>query len=223
MNNNNIKLKENKKRKINIKKYINKNQNLNQDNNINDINDKYNINNNEILLRNKKDINPINNNNYNYNNNEENGCEYNYEDCFMCGIKQRENTKDKFYLCRECDNLLCHNCKIKHDQINPEHNLVISYISGEINNNNDNIYIHCQNKLRNNNNIDISEEHISNNNIKLRKEKINQNIQRMKLIQNIENYTLDNKKISYHYQKSYPYDKDEYNIKTQYQNGYNDK
>ena len=229
INNNNIKLKENKKRKINIKKYINKNQNLNQDNNINDNNDEYNINNNEILLRNKKDINPINNNNYNYNNknNEENGGEYNYEDCFMCGIKQRENTQDKFYLCRECDNLLCQNCRIKHDQINPEHNLVISYISGEINNNNDNICIHCQNKLRNNNNIDISEEDINNNNIKLRKEKINQNIQSMQMIQNkqnIDNYTLDNNNnISYQYQKSYPYDNDEYNIKTQYQNDYNDK
>ena len=69
-------------------------------------------------------------------------------------------------------------------------------------------------------------EDINNNNIKLRKEKINQNLQSMKMIQNkqnIENYTLDNKKISYHYQKSYPYDNDEYNIKTQYQNGYNDK
>ena len=111
-------------------------------------------------MRNKKDI---NNNDYINNiNNFENGGDYNYDDCFLCGIKQRENIQDKFYICRECDRLLCQNCRIKHDKINPEHNLVISYISGEINNddNKDSIKnidltqnqqfqcIHCQNKMR---------------------------------------------------------------------------
>ena len=267
--NNSLQTKEAKKRKINVRKYINKSQtqNQNQENNIGNINDENlnleNNNNNELLLlRNKKDI---NNNDYINNiNNFENGGDYNYDDCFLCGIKQRENIQDKFYICRECDRLLCQNCRIKHDKINPEHNLVISYISGEINNddNKDSIKnidqtqnqqfqcIHCQNKMRNNNINDINGENIrynyinnnendninmiinneennnmnNNMNIKLRKEKINQNIQSMQINQNNQKLKLDNNNISYQFElKSYPYDNDDKNMKTQYQHDYDDK
>jgi hypothetical protein len=220
-----------------------------------------NINNNKNYLK--------NNSNYNYvDKDEENGAEFNYDDCFLCGIKQRENIQDKFFICRECDRLLCQNCKKKHDLINPNHNLVISYISGEIDNKdnidnepNHHICIHCQNRIlneNNNNNLENmrynlnNEENINynnnaknnnNSNIKLRKEKINQNIQSMQILQNkqnMPNYNLDNNinnnnldkdNILYKSQnmnqsmnKSYPYDNDDYNnMKTQYQNDYSDK
>ena len=253
---------ETKKRKLNVRKYINKSQiqnqsqenNINYNNNINNeiINLENNTNNNEILLlRNKRE------NNIDYNNiinNYENGGEFNYEDCYLCGIKQREYIQDKFYICRECDRLLCQNCKIKHDKINPEHNLVISYISGEINNGNKDInknieqtnqyqYIHCQNRINNNingenlryningnENINLNNEENNNNNLslKLRKEKINQNIQNMQIIQNIKNNALDksNNKTNISTQfenNNYPYNNEDTNMKTQYQYDYDDK
>ena len=229
---NNSQLRNNNKRKINVKKYINKSQNpnLNQENIINnnlnnnnlnnsEINSEYNYNDriyqNQNPNQNRDNINNNNNylknnNNYNYvDKDEENGAEFNYDDCFLCGIKQRENIQDKFFICRECDRLLCQNCKKKHDLINPNHNLVISYISGEIDNKdnidndpNHQICIHCQNRIlneNNNNNLENmrynlnNEENINynnnaknnnNSNIKLRKEKINQNIQSMQMLQN---------------------------------------
>ena len=257
-------VKETKKRKLNVRKYINKsqNQNQNQENNINNninnealnLENNNNNNNNDILLlRNKKE------NNIDYNNiinNYENGGDYNYEDCYLCGIKQREYIQDKFYICRECDRLLCQNCKIKHDKINPEHNLIISYISGEINNGNKDINnnleqisqyqcIHCQNRINNNinaeniryningnENININNEDTNNinnsMNIKLRKEKINQNIQSMQIIQNIKSNTLENNNnktnISSQFENNnYPNDNEDTNMKTQYQHDYDDK
>ena len=252
-------IKETKKRKINVRKYINKSetQNQNQENYINGnikneiLTLENNKNNNDILLlRNKKE------NNIDYNNNikiDENGGEYNYDDCFLCGIKQRENIQDKFYICRECDRLLCQNCKIKHDKINPEHNLVISYISGEINHDNKDMNkntaqirkyqcTHYQNRVNNNisgeniryningnDNINTYNEennNIDNMNIKLRKEKINQNIQSMQLMHNLKNNSLDNNKtnISYQFENTnYPYDNENTNMKTQYQQDYDDK
>ena len=57
------------------------------------------------------------------------------DNCFICGIKQEELLpKGKFYLCRECDHLLCNNCKDRHDDVHPNHNVVTNYISGENNN-----------------------------------------------------------------------------------------
>ena len=54
--------------------------------------------------------------------------------CFICGIKKKELPKGPFYLCRECDHLVCYKCRGRHDDVHPNHNLVTSYISGEINN-----------------------------------------------------------------------------------------
>ena len=241
---NNLQNKDNKKTKLNVKKYLNKNPNQEKINNNINYNEKVNSEFNDKDYLNQNNI----NNNYldNYNDiikEEENGAIFNYDDCFLCGIKQRENPQDRFYKCRECDRLLCQSCKKKHDLINPEHNLVISYISGEINPDlnqkdelKDNICIHCQNKILNENN----EDNISNNNsnVKLRKEKINQNIQNMQIIQDNQNYILDkvnnninnktdndtnNNLYENKNYKSYPYDNDEYYMKTQYQNDYSDK
>ena len=141
---------------------------------------------------------------------EENLSEDSYDDCFLCGIKQRENPKEKFYVCRECDRLLCQKCKKKHDLINPEHNSVKSYISGEINNNNEdddknpNVCINCQNKFMNNEEND--DNNVNNNsNIKLRKAKINKNIQNMQTNQNkhnMPNYNLDNSNNNYNLDNS---------------------
>ena len=102
----------------------------------------------KMILRNKPNrINLINNNakiypkskNIRYNDyDKENNIEnenigdIDSDDCFLCGIKQSQNNYESFYLCRECDKLLCKKCKKKHDLINPQHNLVTSYISGEI-------------------------------------------------------------------------------------------
>ena len=206
---NNSQTKEKKKRKINVRKYINKNQSQIEENIIN----------NNIEKKNSEI------------NKEKNGGDFNYDDCFLCGIKQRDNTQDKFYICRECDHLLCHNCRKKHDLISPNHNLVVSYISGEINKDLNNeedehICIHCQNKLNNNEENEIydtnKEENINNNlSIKLRKEKINQNIQNIQMIQNIQNNSLDNN--NKNKEQNYPYKNVDYNMKTQYQNDYGDK
>ena len=70
---------------------------------------------------------------------------------------------------------------------------------------NDNIYL-------NNNNSK------NNSDIKLRKRKINQNIQNMQLLQNSQNLAFDNIN-----NKSYPYNNDNTNMKTQYQNDYGNK
>ena len=157
---NNTKIKESKKRKLNVRKYINKSQNQKEEMVINNMNNEIIIpdNNVKITLLNENNMNQsyYNNNNNNMRK-EQNGGEYYYDDCFLCGIKQRENYQDKFFICRECDRLLCENCKNKHDLINPEHNLVISYISGEIDKDTTNnieqkehICNNCQYKLNNN-------------------------------------------------------------------------
>ena len=233
---NTLQNKENKKERLNVKKFLNKIPNQEKVNNINNneiINP--NLNDKDYLNQNNINANYLNNyNEYDINKEEENGANFNYNDCFLCSIKQRDNPQDRFYKCRECDRLLCQSCRKKHDLINPQHNLVISYISGEINQDinpndeqKDNICIHCQNKILNENNG----ENINNNNpnIKLRKQKINQNIQNMQIIQGNQNYSLDNmnnnntNNNNLYKNKSYPYDNDEYNLKTQYQNDYGDK
>ena len=129
-----MKNKENKKERLNVKKFLNKIPNQEKINNINNneiINP--NLNDKDYLNQNNINANYLNNyNEYDINKEEENGANFNYNDCFLCGIKQRDNPQDRFYKCRECDRLLCQSCRKKHDLINPQHNLVISYISGEI-------------------------------------------------------------------------------------------
>ena len=131
---NTLKNKENKKERLNVKKFLNKIPNQEKVNNINNneiINP--NLNDKDYLNQNNINANYLNNyNEYDINKEEENGANFNYNDCFLCGIKQRDNPQDRFYKCRECDRLLCQSCRKKHDLINPQHNLVISYISGEI-------------------------------------------------------------------------------------------
>ena len=148
-----------KKRKLNVTKYINKSQNdpnliTNKNEGINDnINPEkefYNTNlNNKGLLRNKPNNKLINDKNrqiYNTNYYNKNPDEDRFkkgdnisgildeDNCFICGIKQKNDTNEKFYICRECNHLLCNNCKGRHDDMNPKHNVVTSYVSGELDN-----------------------------------------------------------------------------------------
>ena len=139
--------------------------------------------NNKILFGNKpnnKLIKYYNNLSYknNYNDRfkkEKNKCDIFEEDnCFICGIKQEELPKEKFFICKECDHLLCNNCRGRHDDAHPQHNVLTSYVSGEINNQNNyknnqltnleqiksygyinqsnNNYYNEKNKIKNNNN-----------------------------------------------------------------------
>ena len=58
----------------------------------------------DYLNQNNINANYLNNyNEYDKNKEEENGANFNYNDCFLCGIKQRDNPQDRFYKCRECD------------------------------------------------------------------------------------------------------------------------
>jgi len=127
--------KDRKKRKINVNKYINKSTNLNP----NQISgQRYNIDDDDGLnsplyktnannlgtLRNK----PKNNNYYN-----PNSGKMNIDDnCYICGINKRDYPNERFYICRDCNHLLCDQCLDMHDMKNPRHNnLISSYNAGD--------------------------------------------------------------------------------------------
>ena len=153
--------KERKKRKINVNKYINKNTNLNpnqisgerynidDDDNLNSPLYKTNVNN-LGTLRNKP--NNRNNNYYNPNSGQMNLD----ENCYICGINKKEYPNERFYICRDCNHLLCDQCLDMHDMKNPRHNLVSSYNTGEPNKNKSNIdpkSIYYRYKNSNDNNL----------------------------------------------------------------------
>jgi hypothetical protein len=153
--------KERKKRKINVNKYINKNTNLNpnqisgerynidDDDNLNSPLYKTNVNN-LGALRNKP--NNRNNNYYNPNSGQMNLD----ENCYICGINKKEYPNERFYICRDCNHLLCDQCLDMHDMKNPRHNLISSYNTGEPNKNKSNIdpkSIYYRYKNSNDNNL----------------------------------------------------------------------
>ena len=98
------------------------------------------------------------------------------DNCFICGIKQKELPKGKFYICRECNHLLCNNCKGRHDDVHPDHNVITSYVSGEINDDNKG---NLKSKPKNNNHYDYYKEYINPSNNRYDEE-------------NPENYSNDN-------------------------------
>ena len=56
------------------------------------------------------------------------------ENCFICGIKKTELLPNgKLIYCRDCNNLVCDDCRKRHDDVHPQHVLATSYIPGEIN------------------------------------------------------------------------------------------
>ena len=132
------------RRKMNVNKYINKNNNLvnnhaSDPNSISLLED-----NNRGRLRNRPNEGENLNKNSSYNipnNAQMNDGAFNpgvVDDynCNYCGKTQKNNPNNNFYICRDCDNLLCNQCKGKHE---PKHNLLALYNSGEMNKNNSNI------------------------------------------------------------------------------------
>ena len=61
------------------------------------------------------------------------------ENCYICGINKKEYPNERFYICRDCNHLLCDQCLDMHDMKNPRHNLISSYNTGEPNKNKSNI------------------------------------------------------------------------------------
>jgi hypothetical protein len=51
----------------------------------------------------------------------------NDDDCYICGITQREYPNERFYICRDCNHLLCNQCINLHDIKYPRHNFITSY------------------------------------------------------------------------------------------------
>jgi hypothetical protein len=56
------------------------------------------------------------------------------ENCFICGIKKAELLPNgKLIFCRDCNHLVCDDCRKRHDDVHPKHVLATSYIPGENN------------------------------------------------------------------------------------------
>ena len=206
--------------------YPNNNTNYNKypDNELYQDNQLYNNNlNSKELLRNRPNNKLLNSNNQNINNNLNNdnmrknsGINgiLDEDNCFICGGKQIELPDEKFFICKECNHLLCNGCRGRHDDVYPEHNLVTSYISGEINN------VNNENKINLNKGIkplqyDYYNEYINPTNNRYNIEnpenlddnKINKGVNQDK---NIIHYNYDKDKTpNTTYQRDYQY----YNIK----------
>ena len=170
------------RRKMNVNKYINKNNNLvnnhpSDPNSISLLED-----NNRGKLRNRPNDSENLNKNSSYNipdNAQMNDGTFNTGvvddyNCNYCGKTQKNNPNNKFYICRDCDNLLCNQCKGKHE---PKHNLLALYNSGEKDRNNSNLDPKLINQYyKNNNNENIpSDNNFTNNNNENRNNNVNDN------------------------------------------------
>ena len=161
-----------RKMNVNVNKYINKNNNLvnihaSDPNSISQMED-----NNRGRLRNKPNDNENLNKNSSYNipdNAQMNAGTFNAGvvddyNCNYCGKTQKNNPNNNFYICRDCDNLLCNQCKGKHE---PKHNLLALYNSGEkgkINSNVDPKLIYQYYKNNSNENIPSDNNYNNNDN-----------------------------------------------------------
>ena len=170
------------RRKMNLNKYINKNNNL-VNNHASDPNSisKLEDNNRGRLRSRPNDSENLNkNNSYNIPGNAQmndgtfnTGVVDDYN-CNYCGKTQKNNPNNNFYICRDCDNLLCNQCKDKHE---PKHNLLALYNSGEKDRNNSNVDPKLINQYyKNNNNENIpSDNNFTNTNNENRNNNVNDN------------------------------------------------
>jgi hypothetical protein len=90
------------------------------------------------------------------------------DNCYICGINKREYPNERFYICRDCDHLLCDRCLDIHDMKNPRHNnLISSYNNGDPYKNNSNIdpkSIYYRYKNSNDNNDNLPYNNMTENN-----------------------------------------------------------